>query len=314
MRYGLQLRTLDEFADPREIVRVAVAAEEAGWEALLVWDEWQWAVNGGPSADPWVALGACAAVTSRILLGTAVTPLARRRPHVVAQHLATLSVLSGGRVVFGAGLGGNATEFERFGEDAGERHRAAMLDEGLDVLAGLLSGERVDHHGEHYVVDGVALAPAPVRPIPIWIGARSTRARSARAARWHGWLADGSDDERNVYHAGGDGRARRDAPRERRAGRLRRLLHRATRRRPISPRTPPRASRGRIENLRVTTRPTCSSASAAGRRARPLSAAKLGRHGSRLLERHARRATASPRTAPARCGSGQPAAPPATTR
>ena len=47
MRYGLQLRTLDEFADPREIVRVAVAAEEAGWEALLVWDEWQWAVNGG---------------------------------------------------------------------------------------------------------------------------------------------------------------------------------------------------------------------------------------------------------------------------
>jgi alkanesulfonate monooxygenase SsuD/methylene tetrahydromethanopterin reductase-like flavin-dependent oxidoreductase (luciferase family) len=202
MRYGLQLRTLDEFADPREIVRVAVAAEEAGWEALLVWDEWQWAVNGGPSADPWVALGACAAVTSRILLGTAITPLPRRRPHVVAQHLATLSVLSGGRVVFGAGLGGNATEFTRFGEDANERHRAGMLDEGLDVLAGLLSGERVDHHGEHYVVDGVAVAPAPVRPIPIWIGARSPRALR-RAARWDGWLADASDDEINVHSPDG---------------------------------------------------------------------------------------------------------------
>jgi alkanesulfonate monooxygenase SsuD/methylene tetrahydromethanopterin reductase-like flavin-dependent oxidoreductase (luciferase family) len=196
MRFGIQLRTLDAFADPREVVRVAVAAEEAGWEALLVWDHLRWAATGQASGDPWVTLGACAQATSRILLGTAVTPLPRRRPQMVAQQLASLSLASGGRVIFGAGLGGHPGEFEAFGEDADERLRAAQLDEGLDVLAALLTGEPVDHRGEHYVVGGVALSPAPVRPIPIWIGARSPRALR-RAARWDGWVADGSDDVHN---------------------------------------------------------------------------------------------------------------------
>ena len=73
-----------------------------------------------------------------------------------------------------------------------------MLDEGLGVLAALLTGEPVDHHGEHYTVDGVALAPLPLRPIPFWIGGCPPRALR-RAARWDGWLADGSDPERNRY-------------------------------------------------------------------------------------------------------------------
>src|SRR5690348_9854098 len=100
MRFGLQLCTLGAYADPRETVRAAVAAEEAGWEALLVWDHLAWASIGAPSADPWVTLGACAAATERILLGTAVTPLPRRRPQMVAQQLASLALASGGRVVF----------------------------------------------------------------------------------------------------------------------------------------------------------------------------------------------------------------------
>ncbi len=197
MRHGLQLRTLEAFADPRETVRVAVAAEDAGWEALLVWDHLAWASSGEASADPWVTLGACAASTGRILLGTAVTPVARRRPHVLAQELTTLSLASGGRVVFGAGLGGRRAEFETFGDEGDERRRAGMLDEGLDVLAALLSGETVSHRGEHYRVDGVALSPAPLRPVPFWIGGMSPRALR-RAARWHGWLADGSDGARNT--------------------------------------------------------------------------------------------------------------------
>ena len=197
MRFGLQLRTLDAFADPRETVRVAVAAEEAGWEALLVWDHLAWASSGEPSADPWVTLGACAARTQRILLGTAVTPVPRRRLQVLAQQLATLSLASGGRVIFGAGLGGRRAEFETFGDEGDDRRRAAMLDEGLDVLARLLSGETVSHRGEHYRVDGVALAPTPLRAVPFWIGGMSPRALR-RAAHWQGWLADGSDDSRNT--------------------------------------------------------------------------------------------------------------------
>src|ERR1700744_1726000 len=128
MRFGIQLCTLGAYADPRETVRAAVAAEAAGWEALLVWDHLAWASSGRPSADPWVTLGACAATTERILLGTAATPLPRRRPQVVAQQIASLSLASSGRVVFGAGSG-VAPELERFGEEASDRHRAALLDE-----------------------------------------------------------------------------------------------------------------------------------------------------------------------------------------
>jgi alkanesulfonate monooxygenase SsuD/methylene tetrahydromethanopterin reductase-like flavin-dependent oxidoreductase (luciferase family) len=196
VRFGIELCTLGAFADPRETMRVAVAAEAAGWEALLVWDHLAWASMGVPSADPWVTLGACAAATDRILLGTGVTPLPRRRPQVVAQQLASLSLASGGRVIFGVG-NGVRDELERFGEDGSDRRRGALLDEGLAVVARLLSGERVDHRGPHYVVDDVALAPLAVRPIPIWVGGDS-RAALERAAAYDGWLADGSDQERNL--------------------------------------------------------------------------------------------------------------------
>jgi alkanesulfonate monooxygenase SsuD/methylene tetrahydromethanopterin reductase-like flavin-dependent oxidoreductase (luciferase family) len=107
-----------------------------------------------------VILSAVAASTTRLKLGTAVTPLARRRLQVVvANTLTTLNLFSGGRVVFGAGLGGVEEEFVAFGEPAEAKERAATLDEGLSVLGKLLSGEEVTHYGAHYTVEGVKLAP-----------------------------------------------------------------------------------------------------------------------------------------------------------
>ena len=189
MRYAIEITNLGDYADPRVAARLARASEEAGWEGIFVWDHLAFAW-GVPSGDPWVILSAMAASTVRMKLGTAVTPLARRRPHVVANALATLDVLSSGRVIFGAGLGGVGEEFSAFGEPQETKERAAMLDEGLSVLAGFLSGEEVTHRGEHYTVEGVKLAPLPIqRPrIPIWIGGNSSAALR-RAARWDGWLA-----------------------------------------------------------------------------------------------------------------------------
>lgn len=192
MRYGLCVANTGSYSDPRTTVRLAEAAEAAGWEALFVWDHLAF-VWGPPAADPWVTLAAVAHATTRIRLGTAVTPVARRRPQVLAQTVATLDVLSGGRVVFGAGLGGSASEFGRFGEPEDPRVRAELLDEGLELLRRLWSGEEVRHRGPHYTVDGVTLAPLPVQaPLPIWIGGNRTRSLH-RAARWDGWLADGAD-------------------------------------------------------------------------------------------------------------------------
>ncbi|HEX9107745.1 MAG TPA: TIGR03619 family F420-dependent LLM class oxidoreductase [Longimicrobiales bacterium] len=196
MRYGIDLATLGEYADPRAAVQFAVAAEAAGWDAFFVWDHLAFAW-GVPSGDPWVILAAAAQVTTRLSLGTAVTPLPRHRPPTLARTVASLDVLSQGRVIFGAGLGGVPQEFSAFGEDAGLRLRAAQLDEGLDVLAGLWSGAAFTYRGQHYAVEGVTLAPLPVqRPrVPIWIGGHA-RPALRRAARWDGWL-EAADDEQS---------------------------------------------------------------------------------------------------------------------
>ncbi len=192
MRYGICLANIGTYSDPRSAVRVARAAEQSGWDGVFLWDHLGF-VWGAPAADPWVTLAAIAATTERIRIGTMVTPVARRRPQVLAQTVATLDVLSGGRVVFGAGLGGSASEFSKFGEPTDARVRAGMLDEGLDVLRALWSGQEVRHGGEHYTVDGVTLAPTPVQEhVPIWIG--GNRGPSLRrAARWDGWCADSAD-------------------------------------------------------------------------------------------------------------------------
>lgn len=188
MRYGLDVANLGELADPRRVVELAQVAEQAGWDGLFMWDHLGFAWEM-PSADPWVLLAAVAQATSTLRIGTAITPLPRRRPQMVAHALATLDLLSNGRVTFGAGLGGIPVEFAVFGEGTDAKTRAGMLDEGLEIVARLLAGERVNFAGVHYSVDNVSLTPRGLQQprIPIWIGAESGNALR-RAARWDGWV------------------------------------------------------------------------------------------------------------------------------
>ena len=190
MRFGLSAANFGSYADPRRVVELARTAEAAGWEALLLWDHLSF-VWGPPAADPWVTLGGAAARTERLLLGTAVTPIPRRRPHVLAQEALTLDRLSGGRAILGVGLGGIEREFTAFGEPGEARLRAELLDEGLDVVRRLLAGENVDHRGPHYTVEGVRLTEEPAG-IPIWVGGNSPAARR-RASRCQGWIANSLD-------------------------------------------------------------------------------------------------------------------------
>lgn len=193
MKYAINLCSFGEYADPRTVARLAQYVEAAGWDALFYWDHVAFAW-GMPSGDAFVALAGAATLTNRILLGTAVTPLPRRRPHIVAHQLATLDVLSGGRVIFGAGLGGRPREFEAFGETADARERAAMLDEGLEIVRRLLDGEEVSSEGR-YRMNAVRLAPLPLQQhLPIWIGGNS-RPALRRAARYDGWMADTSNQK-----------------------------------------------------------------------------------------------------------------------
>src|SRR4051794_24369282 len=194
MRYGLCVASVGTYSDPRNVITLAEEAESAGWEALLYWDHLAF-VWGPPAADPWVTLAAVAASTTRLVLGTNVTPVPRRRIHVLAHQVATLDVLSGGRVVFGAAIGGIPEEFTAFGESGDARVRAEMLDEGLDLLRALWDGERVIHHGRHSTLEGVELKPTPLQErLPIWIGGNANPALR-RAARFDGWSADTTNQE-----------------------------------------------------------------------------------------------------------------------
>jgi len=192
MRWGICLANVGSFSDPRVALELAVAAEANGWDGVFIWDHLAF-VWGAPAADPWTVLASIATSTERIRLGTAVTPVARRRPHVLAHQVATLDRLTGGRVIFGAGLGGSPSEFGKFGEPTDPSVRAEMLDEGLDLLRRLWSSDEVRHHGTHYTVDSVTLAPGPLQQhVPIWIGG-NRQASLRRAARFDGWIADSAD-------------------------------------------------------------------------------------------------------------------------
>jgi alkanesulfonate monooxygenase SsuD/methylene tetrahydromethanopterin reductase-like flavin-dependent oxidoreductase (luciferase family) len=123
MRYGIEVVPFGAYSDPREVVRLAQAAEAAGWEALALWDHVNFPYEAG---DPWVTLAAVAAATRRLKLITAVAPLPRYRPHLLARTLAALDILSEGRMVFGTGLG-VAFDLAPFGDPTNAPTLAAAL-------------------------------------------------------------------------------------------------------------------------------------------------------------------------------------------
>jgi len=190
-RCAVGVPTVSTFGDPRMLVELAVAAEEAGWDGFFLWDHLLWHEPGGHVADPTVVISAVAARTERIRFGIMVNLLARRRAAKVARETVTLDVLSGGRLIVGAGLGSLPAEFTAFGENADPRVRAARLDESLHLLDALWTGQPVTFHGEYLTATDVTMLPRPVqRPrIPIWCGGRwPNRPPFRRAARWDGVL------------------------------------------------------------------------------------------------------------------------------
>jgi len=191
MRYLVEVPNIGEFAAPEVFAEVARRAEEARWDGLLVWDHvagekgLDWEI-----ADPWILLTAAALATSQIRLGTAITPVARRRPSKLAREVTTLDRLTGGRMILGAGLGTPvAGEYGSFGDTTDTRVLAERLDESLHALDLLWSGEPVTYRGNQVTLDDVQFLPAPVqRPrVPVWVGGMwPNKAPMRRAARWDG--------------------------------------------------------------------------------------------------------------------------------
>jgi hypothetical protein len=191
VRFAINLPNIGPYADVLAMADLARVAEDSGWDGLFVWDHVTWLRSEPqPVADPWILLTAIALATTRLRVGTMVTPVARRRPAKLARETVTLDRLSGGRLTLGVGLGTPVDdEFVAVGEPGDLRVLAQRLDEGLDVLAAAWSGRSVSYHGKTQHVDGVTFLPRPVqRPrIPVWVGGTwPKRAPLRRALRWDG--------------------------------------------------------------------------------------------------------------------------------
>ena len=191
--------------DVAAIAEVGEAAEAAGWDGVFVWDT----IYG---SDPWVSLAGVAMVTERVRLGTIITPVARRRPWKLAAETATLDRLSNGRLILPVGLGvADDERWDRLGMTAemDRLERARLLDEGLEVLTRLWSGEPVEYDGQRYHVHGVRGHNLPMqrpRP-PIWVVGRwpdPPKTMLRRMLKWDGVLVGRKTDVRALRAQFGD--------------------------------------------------------------------------------------------------------------
>lgn len=182
--------------DRSTFTRLARAAESLGYDGVWANDHLSTprilrdAAEGAPSFfEPLITLAHIAAVTDRIRLGTAVLALPLRDPVALAKQIATLDVLSSGRLVIGVGLGAYPEELAATHPERLEAGPAAVFTEMIEALRGLLDDGGGSYAGKTFRFEDVELAPAPLqRPFPIYVGGHTTEAID-RAVRWgQGWI------------------------------------------------------------------------------------------------------------------------------
>ena len=166
-RFGYTLMT--EQSGPRELVRYAIAAEEAGFEFEVSSDHYTpWLVSQGHSSYAWTMLGAVAQATSAVELMTYVTcPTIRYHPAVVAQKAATLQILAEGRFTLGLGSGENLNEHVVGEGWPSVEARQSMLEEALHIIRELHTGDLITWEGEYFRVDSARIWDLPDKPVDL---------------------------------------------------------------------------------------------------------------------------------------------------
>jgi len=195
MRLGLFNINMGVNARPDALVSAARAAEDAGFDSLwagehVVLPDPQVPPSpmapGDPALDSLLALSWAAAHTTSIRLATGIVILPQRNPVVLAKELATLDVLSGGRLIFGVGVGYLEPEFRAIGANFAER--GALTDDYLEAIGHLLYDDHPEHHSPFADFAGVDAHPRPVQHrVPVVIGGHSPPAYRRAVARGHGW-------------------------------------------------------------------------------------------------------------------------------
>lgn len=181
MKYGVVLTG----GEANEQLALAEEVEKAGWDGVFLWE-------GIYGVDPYVTMGAIAARTKRVRIGTMLTPASRRQPWKLASEMLTIDQLSQGRAIVALGLG--ATDFygwKEIGEETDRKIRAELVDETIDLLTSFWGGETFSHVGKHYpIVEYKNPPPSLQRPrIPIWVVGAWKRSKSMnRVLRCDGFI------------------------------------------------------------------------------------------------------------------------------
>ena len=194
---------------PRELVRYARRAEQAGFSFLSISDHFHpWVDNQGHSPFVWAVIGGVATATERIRLGTGVTcPIQRIHPAILAQAAATAAAMMPGRFTLGLGSGEALNEHV-----TGERWppidvRLEMLEEAVEVIRGLWTGELFSHHGTHFTVENARLYTLPDSPPPLVVASGGTKTAELAARAGDGFWNTTPDEDvlRAFVDAGGSG-------------------------------------------------------------------------------------------------------------
>jgi len=192
-RVGIQLPEVEREVRWPEVRRIAVVAEECGFNSIWLGDHLLYRDDGRAERGPWdvwTQLSALAAVTTRVRLGPLVAATAFHAPGILARASASVDEISGGRFVLGIGAGWNETEFRAFGFPFDRR--VARFAESFEVVRRLLAGQHVTYAGEFVSVDDAVLLPPPARRVPLMLGANGDRMLTvglAHADAWNTWYS-----------------------------------------------------------------------------------------------------------------------------
>ena len=198
------------WAETDQLIEIAKFAEECGFEGLMGGDHALWPNTLEPAypysdsgyppqveeseyPDQWVSIAAMAASTTTLKFTTGVYVLPLRNPIEVAKATATLSILSGGRFILGAGAGWMREEFDIYGVDFSTRGK--RFDECLEAIQILWKNNLVEYHGEFVNFPLIRLVPSPSDHIPIYIGGDNERALRRAAKYGDGWIGAGNIPE-----------------------------------------------------------------------------------------------------------------------
>lgn len=203
----------ESMCDPRQYIPLVTEAENAGYDSFAVPEsicypqesdsKYPYTADGSrdfiedkPFIEPFVLMGALGAVTRRIRFTTFVVKLPMRHPVMAAKQATSIAYLTGNRLALGVGLSPWRDDFAAM--DVPWKGRGKRLDESIEILRGLSTGEFYEFHGEHFDLDAIKLCPTPTRPIPILIGGHSDAALRRAARIGDGWMHGGGGEAQDL--------------------------------------------------------------------------------------------------------------------